>query len=79
MIEVEIAFDNITDNLKFRVPREWYFSGEHNVEDNAEGPDVNLRVVVLEENFGGDVVRLNESESVSEMNVCLTRVEFDLR
>ena len=62
MVEVEIALDYVADDLQFRVAREGNFTREHDVQHHAQRPDVDLRVVVLQEHLGGDVVRLRKEE-----------------
>ena len=58
MIEMEVTFDNIANDFELRVSRERNLAGKHDVEDDAQGPDVNLRVVVLQEYLRCDVVWL---------------------
>ena len=56
MVKVEIAFDDISDDFKFRVAWEWHLARQHDVEHNAQRPNVNLHVVVLQEDFRRNVV-----------------------
>ena len=47
MIEMEVTLDHVADDLEFRVSRERNFTRQHNVKYDAQGPNINLRVVVL--------------------------------
>jgi len=47
MIEMKVTFDNISNNLQFRVARERYLSAQHDVENNAQRPNVNFMGVFL--------------------------------
>jgi hypothetical protein len=47
MIEVKIAFNDIAYNLELTIAREWYFPRQHDVENHAHGPDIDLRIVIL--------------------------------
>jgi hypothetical protein len=58
MIEVKIAFNDIAYNLELTIAREWHFPRQHDVENHAHGPDIDLRIVILKEHFRGDIVRL---------------------
>ena len=58
MIEMEVTLDDIADNLKLRVARKGNFSRQHDIEDDSERPDVNLRVVVLQKDLWCNVVGL---------------------
>ena len=60
VIEMKVTFDDITNNFELWVAWEWHFAGEHDVEDDAEWPYVNFRVVVLEEHLWGDIVGLSK-------------------
>ena len=62
MIEMEVTLDDIADNFELRVARKGNFSRQHDVEDDSERPDVNLRVVVLQEHLWCDVVWLSTGE-----------------
>ena len=58
VVKVKVTFDHISDDFEFWVPREGHLARHHNVENHPKWPNVYFRVVVLEENFGGDVVGL---------------------
>ena len=58
MIEMEFTFDHIANNFQFWVSGKWYFSTKHDIKDYSHWPNVNLLVVVLQENFWSDVIRL---------------------
>ena len=58
MIEMEVTLNDVADNFKFRVAREGHFAREHDVQDDAERPNIDLRVIVLKEDFWGDIVGL---------------------
>lgn len=56
---MKVAFDNISNDFKFRISREGNFAWEHDIEYDTKRPDVNFRVVVLQENLWRDVVWLD--------------------
>ena len=58
MVEVEVAFDDVSDDFELRISWEWHLSREHDIEDNSERPNINLRVVVLKKDFRRDIVGL---------------------
>ena len=58
MVEMEVTLNDISNDLKLRVTWEGYLSREHDVKHNTEGPDVDLLIVVLQEDFRCNVVRL---------------------
>ena len=47
MVEVEVALYHIADDFELRVSWEGDLTREHDVEDDTQRPDVNLRIVVL--------------------------------
>ena len=47
MIEVEITFNDIANDLKLWIARKGNFSTKHNVQDDTERPDVDFGVIVL--------------------------------
>jgi len=60
VFEMKLSFDNVSDDLQLRVAWKRHFATEHDVEDDTHGPDVNLGVVVLQEDFRSDVVWLQK-------------------
>lgn len=58
VVEVELAPDDVADDLELVAAGEGHFAGEEDVEDDAHGPEVDLVGVVLLEDFGCDVVGL---------------------
>jgi len=56
MVEVELALDNILDDLRLSTPWERNFSRQHNIEHNTHAPDVDFHIVFLKENLWSDVV-----------------------
>ena len=56
MVEMELAFDDVSDNFQFTIARERHFAAEHDVEHDAERPNINLVRVFLQENFRSNVV-----------------------
>lgn len=63
MVEVEVALDHVANDFELRIAREGHLAGEHNVEHDAQRPDIDLGVVVLKEDFWRDVVRLSRRRS----------------
>ena len=57
VVEVELAFDNILNDLWLSTPWERNLSRQHNIEHNTHAPDVDFHIVLLKENLWGDVVR----------------------
>ena len=60
MVEMEVTLDDIADDLKFRVSWEWHLAWEHDVEHYTHWPDIDLRVVVLQEYLRCDVIWLEQ-------------------
>ena len=58
MVEMKVALDNIANNFELGVPGEGHLARQHDVEDYSQRPNVNLGVIVLQEDFWGDIVRL---------------------
>jgi hypothetical protein len=58
VLEVEFTLNDVSNNLKLGVTREWNFATEHDVEHYAHRPNVNFLVVVLKENLWCNVIRL---------------------
>jgi len=56
MVEVEVALYHVADDFELRVSWEGDLTREHDVEDDTQRPDVNLRIVVLQEHFWCNVV-----------------------
>lgn len=61
VIEMEVTFNDITNDFKLRISWEGHFTREHDIENDTKGPNVDLRVVVLKENLWSDIVWLNKS------------------
>ena len=51
MVEMEVAFDYITNNFELRVPWERNFTRKHNVEDDTQGPDIDFLVVAQSKQY----------------------------
>ena len=58
MVEMKVAFNDVANNFELRVPGEGHLARQHNVEDYSQRPNVNLGIIVLQEDFWGDVVGL---------------------
>jgi hypothetical protein len=56
VVEVELALDDVLDDFPLVSAREGDLAREHDVEDDAHGPNVDLLVVPLQEDFRCDVV-----------------------
>lgn len=61
MIEMEVTFNDIADDFKLRIAWEGHFTWKHDIEDNTERPDIDLRVVVLKEHLRSDIIWLIKS------------------
>lgn len=59
VLEVELTLDDVAYDFKLRITRERDFAAQHDVKHDSHGPDIDLLVVVLKENFRRDVVWLN--------------------
>ena len=57
MIEMIVALHDVLDDFGLAATRERYLARQHNVQDDAHGPHVNLLIVALNENFRCNVVR----------------------
>jgi hypothetical protein len=57
VVEMELAFDNILNDLWLSTPWERNLSRQHDIKHNTHAPDVNFHIVLLKENLWGDVVR----------------------
>ena len=60
MVEVEVALYHVANDFELRVSWEGDLTREHDVEDDTQRPDVNLRIVVLQEHFWCNVVWLRD-------------------
>ena len=58
VVEVKITLNHIADDFELGVTRERHLTREHDVKNDAHRPDVNFLVVLLKENFRGNVVWL---------------------
>ena len=56
VIEVELALDNILDDLWFRAARERNLSGQHDVKDYSHAPNVDFHVIFLKEDLWRNVI-----------------------
>ena len=63
MVEVEVALDDVADDFELGIPGEGHLAGKHDVEDDPERPNVDLRVVILQEHLWRDVVWLDKERS----------------
>lgn len=58
VVEVEIAFDNVSNNFELGITGEGNFARQHDVSNNAERPHIDFAVVTLQKNFRRNVVGL---------------------
>jgi len=58
VVEVEVALDHVADDFQLGIAGERNFARKHDVQNDTHGPDVDLLVVLLKENFWSDVVGL---------------------
>ena len=57
MVKVELSLDDISYDFGLCPSREWYFTWKHDVQNYAHGPDIDFSIVLLEEDFGSNIVR----------------------
>lgn len=57
MVKVELSLDDISYDFGLCPSREWYFTWKHDVQNYSHGPDIDFGIVLLEEDFGSNIVR----------------------
>ena len=69
MVEMKVTFNDVANNFELRVPGEGHLARQHDVEDYSQRPNVNLGIIVLQEYFWGDIVRLYKKVCVRKIRV----------
>ena len=67
VVEVEITFNYVSNDLELGVTRERHLPRQHDVKDHAHRPNVNLGVVVLQEHLWRNIIWLKSRQESSHV------------